>query len=262
MKEHAGRIWEAVKRQRRHSTACPSLYTAILRGQGWYTAREDDKGPGSSWLKLNPNFRDMMLLSKEKRFGERSSQTLPFRPKWACALGPGWGTACDVLATLLTALLAGNERLFVAGCERASFSWLPEAIRLWTCLPPHPCSQGQCKPSTVPPPKVQGPRANISSATWGHLHHSRCFQTSRARGQKQEKYELSGGHSIAAQADLSRVQFTPEFAPGKKVKFTFKSLQTWKKNSNSLRVCSPKQACVPVLQLSQSTELYLLLAVT
>lgn len=110
----------------------------------------------------------------------------------------------------------------------------PEAITLNLCiavsLRPRPVQTTHSATSQGAGPQ----RANTGSATWGHLHHGRCLQTSRVRGKKQEKknYELSCARSITAQDDLSRVEFTPEFAPGVGGgKFTFNSLHTWEKKN-------------------------------
>lgn len=61
-----------------------TLLPALRSTQPYCRYRDDalqrigHEGPGSSWLKLNPNFRDMMLLGKEKWFGESSSHNAVF----------------------------------------------------------------------------------------------------------------------------------------------------------------------------------------
>lgn len=89
----------------------------------------------------------------------------------------------------------------------------PEAIRLWTCLLPCPHGQGPHKPPTEPTPAAQpGDTCTTAAASKG----------AAGEGKSKGKYHLSGEQSIVTQDNLSRVQFTPEFAPWSKGKFTFK----------------------------------------
>lgn len=160
--------------------------------------------------------------------------------------GPGGGTACDALATLPTAFLAGNEQLFVAGREPMSFSSLPRShqtlnLHTTTSLRPRPVQTIHSATSQDAGPQ----RANTIIPTWGHRHHSCCFQTSRVRGQKQEKSCLA---RIRSWYELicPGGEFAPEFAPGEKVKFTFKSLQT-RKQFQQLETLQPKTGTGPRL---------------
>lgn len=130
----------------------------------------------------------------------------------------------------------------------------PEAITLNLCiavsLRPRPVQTTHSATSQGAGPQ----RANTGSATWGHLHHSRCLQTSRVRGQKQGKKIMNclvhaqSQHKMIYPGWNSPLNLPP--GQGGEGKFTFNSLHTWKKKySNTARHCSPKQACVPVFQL-------------
>lgn len=195
--QHEGTCREDLRSYRKAEKTRPRLPFAPHRHTAGtkmlHCTGEDDKGPGSSWLKLNPNSETRCYSAKESGL-EKAPATMPsFSPKWACSLqssllGPGGGTACDVLATLPTAFLAGNEQLFVAGREPMSFSSLPRShqtlnLHTTTSLRPRPVQTMHSATSQDAGPQ----RANAIIPTWGHRHHSCCFQTSRARGQKQEK---------------------------------------------------------------------------
>ena len=219
---------------------------------------------GWNWTQAS----EMWCCSAKKSGLEKVPATmLSFSPKQACALqpsilGPGWGTACDMLATLLTALLAGSKQLFVAGCEPTSLSWLPRARQT---LSVHiTMSQWPRAVQATPSATSQGTgpwRAPTSSATGATCTTAAASKRARREGESKRNTSCVAN---------TRPWFKPIY-PGWESPLDLPQrgranllfiVYILEKNSNSARHCCPKQVYVPVFQLQQSTELYLLLAVT
>lgn len=224
----AGRIWELSKG--RADPVPPTLFPA----QPHYRCHEDalhktgwQRAEATGWNQ-DPSCRDVILLCKEKQFGETSSHN-SFIPKWAHALqsftlGPNRVTECDTCDTCDMQPHRWRScwqemKSFVLLDMNPCLSADPEAIRLWTCVSPCPYGQGQHKPPTEPAPAAQ-PGAICTTAA--------ASEEAAGEDESKGKHHLSGEHLIVAQDNLSRVEFTPEFAPWGKGKFTFKHLQTWK----------------------------------
>lgn len=225
-----------------------SAGTKMLHCTGRMTKGQD--AAGWNWTQTSGTW---CYSTKKSRLEEVPATMLFFSPKQACALQSSLQVQAEGQPVTCSPHCwqphwqAMNSSLLLDANPHPPADF-PEAFRLWTCVSPRPL---QPRPAqTIHGVTSQGagpPRAITSSATWGHLHHSCCLRTSRVRGRKQEKWVVWW-----AQAGLSRTEFIPEFAPGGKGKFSFKSLQTWKKKqktSNSLRRYSPKQAHIPVFQL-------------